>query len=114
MKTRDIKPLMYELYVIQAYLLQCAPMLEELRASIQFLLDARNPAMDKFPEDIKNRDRQVFKKEARILLLEVQRLNMSRAQQEKRLGNLTHFVSLARSKFLTVLRNHVRSTTLSL
>jgi hypothetical protein len=83
-----------ELHVIRAHLLNHTSLLEDFRKSVQFIKDTPNPAMNaesKAPE--KETSRELLIKECDMLLSEIERLEMSRDMQNKRVKNVMDLVS---------------------
>ena len=82
-----------ELHTLSAHLLHYTSLLEDFRKSVSFVLETRNPAMDSIGADQSTRSGELLKNECNNLLMQIARLEMSRAQQEKRLTNVMHLVS---------------------
>lgn len=92
-ETNDMS-IIHELHIISAHLLHYASLLEDFRKSVQFVLDTRNPAMDGYEDNIKERDRKLLEKECNILLSQIERLEAFRDIQNMRLKNVMDLVSL--------------------
>jgi len=82
-----------ELHKIRAHLLHYTSLLEDFRKSVSFVLNTRNPAMDCHPLDQQQLSRELLKNECNNLLMQIERLQMSRSQQDKRLKNVMNLVS---------------------
>ena len=95
MHTNDIK-MTRELHIIRAHLLHYESLLDDFSKSVKFVLDTPNPAMESVEESQRLRDRQLLEKETKNLQIEIERLQMSRSMQDKRLKNVMHLVSLLR------------------
>lgn len=102
------------LHIIRAHLLHYASLLEDFKKSVQvrfrlqsrkfyiqlssscrvlqFVLDTPNPGMDSEDEALRKRSRTLLEKECQNLLLEIERLEKSRAMQNKRLKNVMNLV----------------------
>ena len=91
MGTNDIK-MTRELHIIRAHLLHYESLLEDFSKSVKFVLETRNPAMESIDEDQRIKDRQLLEKETKNLQIEIERLQMSRSMQDKRLKNVMHLV----------------------
>jgi len=91
MGTNDIK-MTRELHIIRAHLLHYESLLEDFSKTVKFVLNTRNPAMDSVEEGQRIRDRRLLEKETKNLQIEIERLQMSRSMQDKRLKNVMHLV----------------------
>ncbi|KAF9260451.1 hypothetical protein L218DRAFT_962611 [Marasmius fiardii PR-910] len=80
------------LHVIRAHLLHYSSLLEDFRKAVVFILGTANPAMDAEPEDIRQFSRRLLERECNLLLNEIDRLEMGRRMQDKRLKNVMHLV----------------------
>ncbi|KAF8066879.1 hypothetical protein FPV67DRAFT_1670352 [Lyophyllum atratum] len=88
--TNDMN-LTQELHVIQAHLLHYASLLQDFRKSVEFVLDTPYPALDNptfYSAEKKARSQELLKKECNNLSREIDRLEMSRVMQGKRLKNV--------------------------
>jgi len=92
MDTNDLM-ITHELHTIRAHLLHYLSLLEDLRKSIQFVLDTPNPAMDGCEADERERNRELLERECNNLLSETRRLDMSRKRQDMRVKNVMNLVS---------------------
>lgn len=84
-----------ELHRIRAHLLHYTSLLEDFRKTVQFVLDTPYPALDNkeyFTEDESKDSKELMKKECNNLLNEIERLEMARRMQDKRLTNVMHLV----------------------
>ncbi|PBK90727.1 hypothetical protein ARMGADRAFT_1111301 [Armillaria gallica] len=81
-----------ELHIIRAHHLHYSSLLEDLKKAVVFILDTPNPAMDTLPQEEKHFSRTLLEKECRNLLSEIDRLEMSRRMQDKRLKNVMNLV----------------------
>ncbi|KAK0484497.1 hypothetical protein IW261DRAFT_1456929 [Armillaria novae-zelandiae] len=81
-----------ELHIIRAHHLHYSSLLEDMKKAVVFILDTPNPAMDTLPEKDKQFSRKLLEKECRNLLSEIDRLEMSRRMQDKRLKNVMNLV----------------------
>ncbi|KAG6848829.1 hypothetical protein H0H93_013650, partial [Arthromyces matolae] len=93
-QTNDME-LTQELHVIQAHLLHYASLLEDFRKTVVFVLDTPYPGLDnpRYTPDYRDRSKAVIEKECNNLLSEIQRLEMARTMQGKRLRNVMNLVS---------------------
>lgn len=79
-----------ELHRIRAHLLHYSSLLEDFKQSVVFVLNTPNPAME-FPshDDVQQKtSHDLLQKECNNLLMQIERLQMSRGQQDKRLKNV--------------------------
>jgi len=88
-----------ELHIIRAHLLHYESLLEDFKKSVKFTLDTRNPAMESVDEDQREKDRNLLEKESKNLLIEIERLQMSRSMQDSRLKNVMNLVRLVSEHF---------------
>lgn len=89
--TRELQ-LTRELHDIRAHHLHYSSLLEDFRKSVLFILDTPNPAMDSLPDKEKQFSRKLLEKECKNLILEIDRLELSRRMQDKRLKNVMNLV----------------------
>jgi hypothetical protein len=91
-----------ELHVIRAHLLHYASLLEDFRKSVLFVCNTPNPAMDadSIDDETRARDKDLLEKECGNLLAEIDRLEMNRIMQDKRLQNVMHLVSMDMSSVI--------------
>ncbi|KAH8829102.1 hypothetical protein DL96DRAFT_1596644 [Flagelloscypha sp. PMI_526] len=87
--TSDMQ-LTHELHSIRAHHLHYAGLLEDFRKAVVFVRDTRNPAMDA-DADVKH-SRRLLEQECYNLLSEIERLEMGRRMQDKRLKNVMNLV----------------------
>ncbi|KDQ58359.1 hypothetical protein JAAARDRAFT_34159 [Jaapia argillacea MUCL 33604] len=82
--------LVRELHIIQAHLLHYASLLNDFQKSVTFVLETKNPAMDRKSYDPHAREvsRELMKTECNNLLSEIDRLERSRLMQSMRLKNV--------------------------
>ena len=82
-----------QLHTISAHLLHYTSLLEDFQKSVTFIFETGNPAMESVSEDERKLSRTHLENECKNLSMQITRLEMSRAQQEKRLTNVMHLVS---------------------
>ena len=80
------------LHIIRAHHLHYSSLLEDYRKAVVFIRDTPNPAMESEPEDTKQMSKKLLEKECNTLLSEINRLEMGRNMQDKRLKNVMHLV----------------------
>lgn len=90
-KTYDIV-LTRELHIIRAHQLHYSSLIEDLRKTVEFVRDTKNPAMDSFSDAIRKQSEKLMQRECKNLINEIQRLDKGRAMQDERLKNVTHLV----------------------
>lgn len=81
-----------ELHIIRAHHLYYSSLLEDLSKAVRFVLNTPNPAMDRLPEEDRLFSRKLLEKECNNLSIEIERLEMSRRMQDKRLKNVMNLV----------------------
>ncbi|KAJ7130139.1 hypothetical protein C8R44DRAFT_61600 [Mycena epipterygia] len=81
-----------ELHIIRAHHLHYSALLEDFRKAVDFVCETPNPAMDVLPESERLLSRHLLEKECKNLLNEINRLEMSRRMQDKRLKNVMNLV----------------------
>ncbi|KAI3608815.1 hypothetical protein WG66_003813 [Moniliophthora roreri] len=91
MTTSDMR-MTQSLHIIRAHHLHYTSLLEDFRKSILFILNTPNPAMDSLPELDRAFSRKLLEKECNHLLSEIDRLEMGRMMQDKRLKNVMNLV----------------------
>ena len=91
-KTYDID-LTRELHIIRAHQLHYSSLIEDLRKTVEFVRDTKNPAMDSFSDIIRKQSEKLMQRECKNLLNEIQRLENGRAMQDQRLNNVMHLVN---------------------
>lgn len=84
--------LTHQLHIIYAHLLSYSSLLEDFRKTVKFILLTPNPAMDSFSDEDRLFSRRVLERECHNLLLEIERLEMARRMQDKRLKNVMNLV----------------------
>ncbi|KAG6879295.1 hypothetical protein C0992_003780 [Termitomyces sp. T32_za158] len=79
-----------ELHVIQAHLLHHASLLEDFRKSVVFVLKTPYPGLDnlRYSPEFCERSKALLEKECDNLLSEIERLDLQRSMQIKRLKNV--------------------------
>ncbi|KAK7039234.1 hypothetical protein VNI00_010139 [Paramarasmius palmivorus] len=80
------------LHIIRAHHLHYTSLLEDFRKAVLFILHTPNPAMDSLSELDRAFSRKLLEKECNHLLSEIDRLEMSRMMQDKRLKNVMNLV----------------------
>jgi len=78
-----------ELHVIRAHQLHYSSLLADFRKTVMFIRDTPNPALEGLKED---ESKVMLERECAMLLTEIERLNMSRTMQDKRLKNVMNLV----------------------
>jgi len=91
-KTYDIL-LTQELHIIRAHQLHYSSLIEDIRKTVEFVRDTKNPAMDSFEKAVRKQSEKLMQRECKNLLNEIARLENGRAMQEQRLTNVTHLVN---------------------
>jgi hypothetical protein len=81
-----------ELHVIRAHQLHYSSLLEDFRKTVDFIATTRNPAMESFPKEIRDDSAELMKRECSNLKNEIDRLEMGRKMQDKRLRNVMNLV----------------------
>lgn len=81
-----------ELHVIRAHQLHYSSLLEDFQKTVDFIGTTRNPAMDSFPPEIREHSAELMKRECSNLKNEINRLEMGRKMQDKRLRNVMNLV----------------------
>jgi hypothetical protein len=81
-----------ELHVIRAHQLHYSSLLDDFRKTVEFICTTRNPAMESFSEEIREHSAELMNRECNNLLNEIDRLDMSRKMQDKRLMNVMNLV----------------------
>lgn len=81
-----------ELHVIRAHQLHYSSLLEDFRKTVEFIRDTTNPAMDSLPKAMRNRSRELMKRECSNLMNEITRLDTSRKIVDKQLKNVMNLV----------------------
>ena len=83
-----------ELHIIRAHQLHYSSLLADFRKTIIFIRDTKNPALDSLsPEEIAF-SRRLMDRECANLLTEIERLEMGRKMQDRRLKNVMNLVCL--------------------
>ncbi|KAG6841075.1 hypothetical protein C0991_002168 [Blastosporella zonata] len=89
-QTNDMD-LTQELHVIQAHLLHYASLLDDFRKTVVFVHRTPYPGLDNpslYTPELRHRSKDLMKKECGNLLSEIERLEMARVMQSKRLKNV--------------------------
>ncbi|KAF8236165.1 hypothetical protein L208DRAFT_1391284 [Tricholoma matsutake] len=81
-----------ELHLIRAHQLHFGSLLDDFRKSVEFVRTTRNPAMESLLEEKRELSEQLMDRECDNLLEEIERLDMSRQMQDKRLLNVMNLV----------------------
>ncbi|KAJ6511364.1 hypothetical protein C8R47DRAFT_963701 [Mycena vitilis] len=81
-----------ELHIIRAHHLHYSALLSDFRKAVDFVRDTPNPAMDALPKEQRQFSRRLLEKECKNLLSEINRLEMGRSMQDKRLKNVMNLV----------------------
>ncbi|KAJ7747969.1 hypothetical protein DFH07DRAFT_830716 [Mycena maculata] len=81
-----------ELHIIRAHHLHYSALLEDFRKTVVFVQDTPNPAMDALSDEERLYSRRLLERECNTLLNEIDRLEMGRKMQEKRLKNVMNLV----------------------
>ncbi|KAJ7481617.1 hypothetical protein FB451DRAFT_1236610 [Mycena latifolia] len=81
-----------ELHIIRAHHLHYSALLEDFRKAVDFVRETPNPAMDACPEEERVFSRNLLERECKNLLGEINRLEMGRRMQDKRLKNVMNLV----------------------
>lgn len=88
--------LTHELHKIRAHLLHYASLLEDFHQAVIFVRDTTNPAMDAESHiDEKESSADLLKSECGNLLMQIERLQMSREMWDSRLTNVMHLVRVS-------------------
>lgn len=82
-----------ELHVIRAHQLHYSSLLADFKKTVLFIRDTPNPALEGTDTEGKASSDGMMKRECAMLLNEIERLNMSRLMQDKRLKNVMNLVS---------------------
>ena len=96
-----------ELYVIRAHLLYWASLLDDLRKTVRFIRNHKNPAMGSpsITKEERNISEKLLTRECGNLDDEIDRLEKARKTQEKRLKNAMDLVRMA----LTIWRGFMQT-----
>ncbi|KAJ7164984.1 hypothetical protein C8R46DRAFT_1097786 [Mycena filopes] len=81
-----------ELHIIRAHHLHYSALLEDFRKAVAFVRDTPNPAMDALSEQERAFSRGLLERECNNLLGEIDRLELGRSMQDKRLKNVMNLV----------------------
>ncbi|KAJ6591097.1 hypothetical protein DFH09DRAFT_1138560 [Mycena vulgaris] len=81
-----------ELHIIRAHHLHYSALLEDFRKAVDFVRTTANPAMDAYTEEERVFSHGLLERECRNLLNEIDRLEMGRQMQDKRLKNVMNLV----------------------
>ncbi|KAF8892904.1 hypothetical protein BD779DRAFT_1765736 [Infundibulicybe gibba] len=81
-----------ELHVIRAHQLHYSSLLDDFRKTVEFIRTARNPAISSFKKEDQDSTNELMERECRNLLNEIERLEMGRRMQDKRLKNVMNLV----------------------
>lgn len=90
-RTQDMA-LTQELHVIRAHGLHYSSLIEDLRKTVKFILQTKNPAMDSYAPSIRRHSEVLMERECKNLLNEIDRLEKERQMQDQRLQNVMHLV----------------------
>ena len=86
-----------ELHIIRAHQLHYSSLIEDFRKTVEFIRDTRSPAMESFSEEAQKYGRDLLNRECANLLNEINRLEMGRKMQDRRLKNVMNLVCPVRS-----------------
>lgn len=81
-----------ELHIIRAHLLHYSSLLEDFRKTVVFIRDTRNPALESLSDKDREYSKNLMQRECSNLLTEIERLEMSRRMQDRRLKNVLNLV----------------------
>jgi len=81
-----------ELHIIRAHHLHYSSLLEDFEKTVIFVRDTHNPAMESLPKKEREYSAHLMKRECANLLSEINRLEMGRTMQDKRLKNVMNLV----------------------
>ncbi|KAJ7216584.1 hypothetical protein GGX14DRAFT_442105 [Mycena pura] len=81
-----------ELHIIRAHLLHYSALLGDFRKAVDFVRETQNPAMDARPDQDRLLSGRLLQRECKTLLSEIDRLEMSRGMQDRRLKNVMNLV----------------------
>ncbi|KAJ6612791.1 hypothetical protein B0H10DRAFT_1806903 [Mycena sp. CBHHK59/15] len=81
-----------ELHKIRAHQLHYSALIEDFRKAVDFVLETPNPAMDVLSAEDRLFSRRLLERECKNLLIEIDRLEMGRNMQDKRLKNVMNLV----------------------
>ncbi|KAF9467131.1 hypothetical protein BDZ94DRAFT_1249633 [Collybia nuda] len=81
-----------ELHIIRAHQLHYSSLLEDFKKTVEFVRTTRNPAMDALEESERKYSTDLMDRECHYLLSEIERLEMGRRMQDKRLKNVMNLV----------------------
>jgi len=81
-----------ELHIIRAHLLHYSSLLEDFRKTVIFILNTQNPALEGLSDKDREFSKNLMHRECSNLLVEIERLEMSRRMQDKRLKNVLNLV----------------------
>ncbi|CAA7269923.1 unnamed protein product [Cyclocybe aegerita] len=85
-------PITRELHVIRAHQLHYSSLLDDFRKTVQFIRDTKSPALDSLPPDQYDLSWRLMTRECANLLTEIERLEMGRRMQDRRLKNVMNLV----------------------
>lgn len=81
-----------ELHIIRAHHLHYSSLLEDFRKTVEFVQKTRNPALDALSEEDRKFSESLMTRECDNLISEIDRLEMGRRMQDKRLKNVMNLV----------------------
>ncbi|KAF8062242.1 hypothetical protein FPV67DRAFT_1563640 [Lyophyllum atratum] len=81
-----------ELHIIRAHHLHYSSLLEDFQKTVTFIQKTYSPAMDLVPEEDRVYSAHLMNRECETLLSEINRLEMGRRMQDKRLKNVMNLV----------------------
>ncbi|GLB39824.1 putative corA-like Mg2+ transporter protein [Lyophyllum shimeji] len=81
-----------ELHIIRAHHLHYSSLLEDFEKTVKFIRDTHNPAMESYSKAEREYSAHLMKRECQNLLSEINRLEMGRRMQDKRLKNVMNLV----------------------
>ena len=82
-----------ELHMIGAHQLHYSSLIEDVRKTVEFIRDAKNPAMESFSDAIRKQSESLMERECKNLLNEIDRLENARLMQEQRLNSIAELVN---------------------
>ncbi|KAG6829922.1 hypothetical protein H0H92_002945 [Tricholoma furcatifolium] len=81
-----------ELHIIRAHHLHYSSLLENFEKTVKFIKETYHPGMDSVPEAERKYSAKLMERECNNLLSEIDRLDMGRKMQDKRLKNVMNLV----------------------
>ncbi|KAF8892914.1 hypothetical protein BD779DRAFT_1436236 [Infundibulicybe gibba] len=81
-----------ELHVIRAHQLHYSSLLDDFRKTVEFIRTTHNPAVSALKKEDQDSTNELMERECQNLLNEIERLEMGRRMQDKRLKNVMNLV----------------------